>query len=845
MNFKLKKISEDFFVDFNCKKSVEKIFVNGKELPTENNYKEIQKDVHWYIPTENLQVGQNSVSILFSNDYSKQAKGFHSFIDADGTQYCYNLSEPYFGNMSIPCFDQPDLKGTFQLYLLVEQEWVAIFNEKVKQVAKELPEPMKNHFVLSDTEIVHTFNPTPRISTYLFVVIAGNYKEIPCPFKYKDIEFRLFCRQSLYKYAKDQSEEFFDITRACFEFYENFFGTPYPFSKYDQIFCPEYGTGAMETPGAVTFNDIYVFKDPPTAQLRYWVAHVIAHELAHMWFGNLVTMKWWNDLWLNESFADAMAYICLDHVKLKFPVDSPWLMFFMQKMRAYVADEKPTTHPISVEVKNTEMATLIFDAITYFKGGASLAQLYKLVGHDTLGKAMKAYFEKYAWQNAVLDQFIENLQKFIPPSDANSPYNLENWKKDWILTAGLTQIKAEWDPKNESPNAKLIIKQTSCLPEYQANKFIKAKVAFFDEKGQLLEVKDTILNKDTTEIEYDGSKRPKIVFPNYQDEAYAKVIIDQHSLAHLKNCVHLIQDRLTRAVIWFCFFEMVRDGEVTSLDFVEAAIKGLDVETTDVVITNLLEYISSSINNYTPLKLRGLLHYQIFEKLYRKILHTDPNEKNRLIILRRELIAHAHHEDHLEILRQLFEGKEKVLGEQSLRIIDQWNIVKKLYTSKVLTKEQKDQYFEKMKEKDPSDTAKSAKLYCDALGVSSEERKKLWDSFMDENNKESFKNIGEIMNGFNHPKYLEDLKPYHEQFWEVLFDVFDKRDGGFARMFFTGLYPCDDNLALQLSNIQKLVEKSPKNLESWKKCLKDQEFALQKRLKAYNLIGQSLQGSKL
>ena len=233
-----------------------------------------------------------------------------------------------------------------------------------------------------------------------------------------------YCRESLLQYSKEQALEVFDITKESLKFYESYFNYPYPFLKYDSVFCPEYKFGAMENPGAVTFNDLYIWREKVTQDRNTYRAVTITHEAAHHWFGDLVTMKWWNDLWLNESFADYISYFCLYKIKdtvttTKF--SDVWLTFFNEKGWGYDTDQQKTTHPIAGEVLDTDEAESIFDGITYSKGAATLKQLMCLIGVENFGKAMSAYFKEFEWSNATLNDFIAKLQSYYLPSFQRIP----------------------------------------------------------------------------------------------------------------------------------------------------------------------------------------------------------------------------------------------------------------------------------------------------------------------------------------------------------------------------------------------------------------------------------------
>lgn len=298
-SFELQNVTSDFFFEYPGTQ-IHEITVNGKKLDTADNYESLRDKRFLYIPPDQLQKGKNQVRIKFSNLYANDGKGLHSFTDTDGKQYVYSKSEPYAANKIFPCFDQPDLKAKLDFIIAAPNDWVPIFNEPVcEETTKTLN---KKDYLTAEEETSYTvtaFKMTPILSTYLYVFIAGPYKEIKSNNLYKDITMSVYCRESLLQYMQAQAEEVFDITRETVKFYEKFFDYPYPFRKYDSIFCPEFSSGAMENPGAITFNDLYVWREQVTADRNTGRANTITHEAAHNWFGDLVTMKWWNDLWLS------------------------------------------------------------------------------------------------------------------------------------------------------------------------------------------------------------------------------------------------------------------------------------------------------------------------------------------------------------------------------------------------------------------------------------------------------------------------------------------------------------------------------------------------------------------
>jgi hypothetical protein len=449
---------------------------------------------------------------------------------------------------------------------------------------------------------------------------------------------------------------------------------------------------------------------------------------------------------------------------------------------------------------------------------------------------MKSYFTKFAWKNTTLEDFTKNLKEFVQDHDPNSPYSVESWENDWLLVAGLTQINVDWNPDDKNPNAKLTITQSPCQAQFKSNKYIKVKVGFLDEKGQVLEVKDVILNKDKTEVTYDGSKHPKIIFPNYGDHGYVKVNIDAHSLIHLQKSVHLIQDDATRATIWYCFYKMTPE-DLNPLDFVEAVCNGLEKEKSDLGVEILLEYLAHVVQLFVPLKLRNLVRCKIFEKLYRITISTDLNQINRILLLRTDLINFAKDDDHLDILKQWLEGTEPNLKDHKLRKNDKWHIVRNLYKSERISLEEKEKIYQTVYQQDPSDSARRAKMYCD--GVVAHEKgiqKELWEEFFNENTKKTYPHLGEYMSGFACERNISRVAKYDALFYEKVFEVFNKREMKYARQFMTHLWPSTDDIDYQLKMVAEFKKMTPKCEEGWRKALILKENSLTNRKAGYEKV---------
>jgi aminopeptidase N len=372
------------------------------------------------LPSSFVKKGDNHLVINFATPYSKTGNGLHKFIDPDDKEvYIYSQFEAFHANKMFPCFDQPDLKATYKLTAEAPKTW--------KVISSNLQTSIQPSIEHSDFSI-HSFPETEKFSTYVFSLHAGPYQEFED--KYNSIPLKLYVRKSLAKYV--DSKDWFRFTKEGFSFFEGYFAIPYPFSKYDQIIVPEFNFGAMENVGAVTFSERFVSRSPMTRAQRENLSDVILHEMAHMWFGNLVTMRWWNGLWLNESFATYMASLAQERSS---EFRETWESFF-EKMKqwAYEEDSYSTNHPIEANVLNTEEAFTQFDGITYGKGASVIKQLVFFIGEDTFQRGVQNYLKRYSYSNSTLKDFLFELE-------LASGINLKKWSKDWLEAKGTNEIE--------------------------------------------------------------------------------------------------------------------------------------------------------------------------------------------------------------------------------------------------------------------------------------------------------------------------------------------------------------------------------------------------------------------
>eukprot|EP00331_Platyophrya_macrostoma_P003817 CAMPEP_0176407742 /NCGR_PEP_ID=MMETSP0127-20121128/1572_1 /TAXON_ID=938130 /ORGANISM="Platyophrya macrostoma, Strain WH" /LENGTH=882 /DNA_ID=CAMNT_0017786965 /DNA_START=22 /DNA_END=2670 /DNA_ORIENTATION=+ len=849
LTFDLASVSSNLFVDA-AVSTITGLIVNGVALENKDNYASLRDDRFLTIPEANLKVGRNTVSIQYKNAYVTDGNGLHTFTDTDGKQYLYSNSEPYHANKAFPCFDQPDLKASWELSVAAPVDWEIISNEFCTSEEQANLNVCSCGIPEEDKEVkLWKFAPTKRISSYLFVVVAGPYSKIKAENTYKGISTSLYCRESLFKYLKEQADEIIEINSEGMRFYEEFFGYPYPFSKYDFIYCPEYNVGAMENPGAVTFNDRLIFRDDVTLQQRTNRARTTLHELAHMWFGNLVTMKWWNDLWLNESFADFISFVSMEKVRpklTKVKLVEPMLEFFRRKWWGYRQDQLSTTHPIAGEVEDTAKAESIFDGITYSKGAATMKQILKIIGEEAFSKSMNEYFHKHEWKNTTLEDFISSLQANYKPLNPTYPSDLSEWQKMWLQTAGLNELEPHWDPTKTSNKEKIVIKQSAARSDHPTLRTHKLKIALFNSKAEVIHVIDTMIEpKEETIVEYDGSIGAKALLLNYEDEAFVKIRIDSTSLDFLKQNLKLVPDEFTRSIVWRALWDMVRDGHLSTLGFVDVASNAIFDETSDVNLTNILQFASGSIQSFTPKKARDLLNFKLFTLVHALLLETDPANKNRTTLLLNELLTFATNGYHLEQMVAWLDEKHPTLGKYKLSLSNAWIIVRRVQKSKKFDQETKARVFELMKKRDPSDNAKKYTIEFEALAVPSEEKEKWWKNYQKQGEL-SVHMSGASMRGFVAGCQGDEAKPFHDDFFKVVLSVFQNNRPEYAEEFYDNLFPNGEDLETYLEKAKKLLSEIDQKVEfRLATHLKESIDGLQRQLKCYEYFKNDLFSAKL
>jgi aminopeptidase N len=797
--FTLRNVDTNIFFDYTGKEVVS-LTINGKKL------EKVDHDGSFVqLPKEYLVVGSNTTVIHWRTKYDNDGNGCVSFVDVDGKQYIYTQFEPYYCNRVFPLFDQPDLKAKMVLNIIAPKEWKVLSNEKPSTKGDFSAEEYVNNTKSASPDIADfikgsegqqmVLHPETKIlPNYLFCFVAGEYSELECPNPYKNIPMSLFCIESLVDHLKTLAPFIWEITTESMKFYESYFGYPFSFNKYEQVFVHEYKWGAMENAGIVTFNDLYVWKEKVSNERMLGLANTIAHELAHHWFGNLVTMKWWDDLWLNESFADFISHFCLEKIKpnittLKY--DSSMASFSNRKGWGYTEDQMVTTHPISGTVANTLVAESIFDGITYSKGAATMKQLMFVITEENFSKALSEYFHKFEWKNTILADFIDAMQHHF----TNDQFKLEEWKHVWLEKACLNQIEPFWDHHCCQKDAKLLIQQSPVLPQHETLRMHKIKVGFFNDECAVDVVECWIEPKQETTITYDGTKNYKALLLNYDDQSFVKHVLDRQSVEFFSKNLNKVPDVMSRQLIWRTFYDMVKDSKITSQKYVEIFLNNIAQETFDSIFEKQFDLISMSISNFTPHKYREKLNDCVFYfTLW--LLKTAPKENaNRLVVLRNKLVEFASSQEAKKVLVDWYNESFQPLKEHKMTVGQQWSTIVKSFTLKDWTVEQKEELFAKQAAVDTSDTQKSKRATCDSLKASDEELPKIYEGFKDKDSKVSASLKKASMSGFNHWNHVDWLNgAYFKQYFEDLPVLATTLDGDAALLFVEYLAPVGDDL---------------------------------------------------
>lgn len=519
------------------------------------------------LPGEALATGENRVRIVYSHPYSQDGTGLHRFVDpADGQTYLYTYLWPYYANRLFPSFDQPDLKATYELSVRAPSDWQVVSAARESRIEDQ-----------GDTRL-WTFPRSEKFSTYIFSLHAGPYAVWED--SSGDIPIRLFARRSLAE--RVPAEEWLEVTRRGLIFYADYFDIPYPFHKYDQVLVPDFLIGAMENVAAVTFTERYAPRGAPNRFQRERRAGTILHEMAHMWFGDLVTKTWWNDLWLNESFATYMASLAVPQAT-EFS-DTGHNFFLGNKLSAYRADSLVTTHPITVPVPSTDDFFTVFDGISYGKGASVLQQLAHYVGAGNFRSGVSAYLKKHAYGNTRLPDFIAALS-------AASGRDLVPWSEQWLARAGVNKIAARYRCESGKVSTFTILQSApEGLPTLRSQVLQVGLYAVSDEGAvDVRAVLPVEISGAETRLEGAiGLACPDMVYPNHGDWGYAQLTLDPKTLKVLKTSLSEIADPLLRSMFWYSLEDMATGGELALEEYLGLVLANAPVEQNERALQQVL-----------------------------------------------------------------------------------------------------------------------------------------------------------------------------------------------------------------------------------------------------------------
>ena len=582
------------FIDL-IAREVREISLNGELLDPDSVFKDSR------IELSGLQE-ENVLVVDADCLYTNTGEGLHRFVDpVDEEVYLYSQFEVPDSRRVFAVFEQPDLKATFQFTVTGPDNWKVVSNSPT-------PEP-----ILHDESSTATwgFEPTPRISSYITALVAGPYESTFSELTSSSgdvIPLGVYGRKSLWQHL--DADYIFEKTREGFAYFEEKFGVPYPFAKYDQLFVPEFNAGAMENAGAVTFTETYVFRSKVTDAVKERRVVTILHELAHMWFGDLVTMKWWNDLWLNESFAEWASTIATAEAT---EWTEAWTTFnAMEKTWAYRQDQLPSTHPIVAEINDLEDVYVNFDGITYAKGGSVLKQLAAWVGIDAFFAGVGQYFQKHAWGNTEVSDLLAELE-------ATSGRDLSSWAQKWLETAGVNTLSPVIAEDGDGVITRFAVTQTAPA-DYPTIRPHRLGIGFYElVDGALTRTHyaEIDVDGDRTEVpELQGKKRPDLVLLNDNDLAYAKIRLDERSLATAIAHLGDIADPLARSIVWGAAWDQTRDAETAASDYLDLVLRNIGRETESTTVRTTLAQLRTAATLYVAPGEQGAARLKIADGLW-------------------------------------------------------------------------------------------------------------------------------------------------------------------------------------------------------------------------------------
>ena len=744
--------------------SVEAITLNGESLDPATHFDGVR------VQLPSLRSGANELTVDATGVYMNTGEGLHRFVDpVDDEVYLYTQFEVADCRRMFAVFEQPDLKATYAFTVTAPARWQVLSNEPT-------PEPVGAGEASGVPSATWTFAPTPRMSCYITALIAGPYAVVRDEVQTRKgaVPLGIFCRKSLTPHL--DADNIFDCTKRGFTFYENEFDCEYPFTKYDQIFTPEYNMGAMENAGAVTYTEMYVFRAKVTDAIIERRALTILHELAHMWFGNLVTMQWWNDLWLNESFAEWASTTCQAEAT---QWDTAWTTFgTAEKSWAYRQDQLSSTHPIVADIRDLEDVEVNFDGITYAKGASVLKQLVAHVGREPFKAGLGAYFSKHAWQNTTLPDLLGHLE------DA-SGRDLQAWSKLWLETAGVNTLRLEVTADDEGVITAAAITQTAVEAFPTLRPYTLAVGSYDVTGGELVRVNRIELDIDGERTEVPalvGQQRPDLLLVNDDDLAYAKIRLDEPSMATMLANPRGFTSGLPHALVLGAAWDMTRDGEMSGRDFIDLVVSALPGESNSTLLRVLLIQLQSAAHLYVAPDHRDQALVSLTARLRALATSAVPGSDAQLQLVS-AFAEYARSAQDVTWVRGLLEGSA-MLGGLAIDTEMRWTLITSLATAGAATEAE----IEAELQQDNTATGRERAARALATIPTAEAKAKAWHQVIEAKGLPN-QTVDAVAQGFVRMHDNALLTPYVEKYHAMLATLWASRTHAIAESVVAGFYP--------------------------------------------------------
>jgi len=707
--------------------------------------------------------------------YSNTGEGLHRFVDpVDDEVYLYSQFETADAKRMFACFDQPDLKATFDVSVTAPAHWQVISNGATASVENG----------------VHTFVTTPRMSTYLVALIAGPYARWDDVYsdEHGDIPLGIFCRGSLAEYM--DAERLFTETKQGFEFYHQNFGVPYAFGKYDQLFVPEFNAGAMENAGAVTFLEDYVFRSKVTRYSYERRAETVLHEMAHMWFGDLVTMQWWDDLWLNESFATFASVLCQSEAT---EYTAAWTTFAnVEKSWAYRQDQLPSTHPVAADIPDLHAVEVNFDGITYAKGASVLKQLVAYVGLEAFLAGLRDYFRDHAFANATFGDLLGALEK-------SSGRDLSDWGRQWLKTTGLNTLRANFDVNSNGAFTRFAVDQSGAAPGAGETRVHRLAVGIYDDDGSGKLVRThreelDVVGSSTDVPALQGVSRGRLILVNDDDLTYCSLRLDPVSLQTVLTRIADIAESLPRTLAWSAAWEMTREAEMKARDFVELVKGGVHAETEVGVAQRLLLQAQTALNAYADPDWACSQGWPAFADRLLELARAAEAGSDFQLAYVNALCTSALSLRHTAVLAALLDTDPAELELPGLTVDTdlRWRIVTALAAGGDVDEHGTDTPFiDAEAQRDPTAAGRRNAAAASAARPQAAVKEAAWQQVVED---DTLANITTraIVTGFVQPGQAALLKPFGEKYFEAIPQLWERRSSEVAQTVVIGLYPSSD-----------------------------------------------------